>query len=136
MEGLAQKTVPGIAFTSPQEAYSKVEAAGGPYPVPREHYPLMVTFADVDDPTSVQRVDPDDLAATFGAGVRLKAVTLEIVDGKSITAGRVVGVLGNLGVIGDARPTLIPNPPRLVKDAADPAVQYLSVNAFSTEAYK
>ena len=38
----------------------------------------MVTFADIAAPTSVARMDPNDLAASFGEGVRLKALTLEI----------------------------------------------------------
>lgn len=29
-------------------------------------YPLLVTFADIDDPASVQRLDPDDLDASLG----------------------------------------------------------------------
>lgn len=49
-----------------------------PVPLPREAWPLMVTFDDIADPASVRRVDPDDLAATFGPGVRLQAVTLEV----------------------------------------------------------
>ena len=31
----------------------------------RSAYPMLVTFGDLDDPASVERVDPDDLAATF-----------------------------------------------------------------------
>jgi hypothetical protein len=61
--------------------------------VPRELYPLLVTFEDINDPASVKRVDPDDLAAMFGPGHRLKTVTLEITD-DPITEGRVESVLG------------------------------------------
>lgn len=43
-------------------------------------YPMLVTFGDVDDPTSVKEVDPDDLAASFGEGVRLKRITVELTD--------------------------------------------------------
>ena len=46
--------------------------------IPRDDYPMLVTFTDINDPKSVQLVDPDDLAATFGAGVSLKRITLEI----------------------------------------------------------
>lgn len=41
-------------------------------------YPLLVTFADPADPTSVQRVDPANLAASFGPGVTLKRITVEV----------------------------------------------------------
>ena len=30
-----------------------------------KHYPLLVTFDDINDPASVKRVDPDDLDAAF-----------------------------------------------------------------------
>jgi hypothetical protein len=43
-------------------------------------YPMMVTFGDPADPTSVAQVDPDDLAAIFGEGVKLKRITVELTD--------------------------------------------------------
>lgn len=46
----------------------------------RSAYPMLVTFGDIDDPTSVALVDPDDLAATFGEGVSLKRITVQITD--------------------------------------------------------
>lgn len=46
----------------------------------RSAYPTLVTFADIDDPTSVQLVDPDDLAATFGEGTALRRITVQITD--------------------------------------------------------
>lgn len=48
--------------------------------------PMLVTFKDISDPKSVQRVDPDDLSASFGAGVKLKAITVEITD-DTVTSG-------------------------------------------------
>lgn len=48
--------------------------------VPREAYPLLVTFTDINDPNTVRQVDPDDLGATFGPGVSLKRITLDITD--------------------------------------------------------
>lgn len=41
---------------------------------------MMVTFGDEADPTSVAEVDPDDLAATFGEGVKVKRITVELTD--------------------------------------------------------
>jgi hypothetical protein len=46
----------------------------------RSAYPMLVTFGDLDDPTSVAKIDPDDLAATFGEGVKLKRITAELTD--------------------------------------------------------
>lgn len=48
-------------------------------------YPMLVTFGDLGDPTSVERVDPDDLAATFGEGARLKRVTVQLTDDRVTT---------------------------------------------------
>ena len=50
--------------------------------------PLLVTFTDIKDPTTVKKVDPDNLAATFGPGVSLKSITLEITD-ETVTEGKV-----------------------------------------------
>lgn len=57
-------------------------------------YPMLVTFGDLDDPTSVERVDPDDLAASFGEGVALKRITVQITDDPVTT-----GIEGRLGVV-------------------------------------
>ena len=47
---------------------------------------MLVTFADRDDPTSVARVDPDDLAASFGEGVKLRRITVQLTD-DPVTSG-------------------------------------------------
>lgn len=46
----------------------------------RSAYPMLVTFGDLADPASVAEVDPDDLAATFGEGVALKRITVQLTD--------------------------------------------------------
>ncbi len=70
-----------------------------------KQYPLLVTFSDIEDPASVARVDPDDLAATFGPGYALASITLAITD-EPVTKGRVEAVLGWLGDIkGRIKPT-------------------------------
>lgn len=64
--------------------------------VPRENYPLLVTFHDINDPTTVTHVDPDDLAASFGPGVSLKRIALTITDEPG-TGGEVEKLLSWLG---------------------------------------
>ena len=54
--------------------------------VPAELLPMLVRFRDIADPKSVERVDPNNLAAAFGPGVTLKRATLEITD-EPITTG-------------------------------------------------
>ena len=46
----------------------------------RSAYPMMVTFGDLNDPTSVALVDPDDLAASFGEGINISRITAELTD--------------------------------------------------------
>lgn len=48
--------------------------------------PYLVHFADLSDPASVQQVNPDDLAASFGQGYRLKSLTVQITD-EPVTTG-------------------------------------------------
>ncbi|MBL8579332.1 MAG: hypothetical protein JNK47_19175 [Mesorhizobium sp.] len=66
---------------------TELETLRGVRHVPHDRLPLLVTFTDVNDPTTVQRVDPNNLAATFGAGFWLRRVMLEITDEK-VTKGR------------------------------------------------
>lgn len=48
--------------------------------VPRKEYPMLVTFGDVNVPSSIKLVDPLNLAATFGSGYALSKVELSITD--------------------------------------------------------
>jgi hypothetical protein len=53
------------------------------YSDPRQYnksatYPLIVRFRDPQDPSTVELVQPDDLAASFGTGVRLKGITVQV----------------------------------------------------------
>lgn len=48
--------------------------------VEKKNIPTMVTFKDIKDPKSVIAVDRANLAGTFGTGVTLKDVTIEMTD--------------------------------------------------------
>lgn len=48
-----------------------------------QEIPYLVRFRDINDPTSVEAVDPNDLAKSFGQGVSLKRANIEI-----LSAGR------------------------------------------------
>ncbi len=50
--------------------------------VPIDRLPRLVRFRDLSDPFSVETVDPRNLAAVFGPGVRLVGATVEITEGK------------------------------------------------------
>lgn len=47
--------------------------------VPIDKLGLLVRFRDPNDPATVERVDPMDLAASFGPGVAIRQVIVEIV---------------------------------------------------------
>ena len=47
---------------------------------PFEGLPMLARLRDPLDPATAERVDPTNLAATFGAGVRLVRVTVQITD--------------------------------------------------------
>lgn len=58
-----------------------------------DDYPLLVRFRDIDDPTSVERVEPDDLAASFGDGYALRRIAVETTGGPVTRGGpRAAGV--------------------------------------------
>jgi hypothetical protein len=47
--------------------------------------PDLVTFNNIGDPNSLSLIDPTDLAATLGQGIRWKSMTLQIVDDPTTT---------------------------------------------------
>jgi hypothetical protein len=74
------------------EAWAKIETLRAKRDVPRAEYPLLVTFADINDPKSVKEVKPDKFSDVFGAGYSLSAITLEITD-EAVTVGSIEKVL-------------------------------------------
>lgn len=67
--------------------FAAVRAAhgAGPTLLRPDLTPLLVTFRDINDPKTVERVDPENLAASFGAGVKLGAATVELTDAQVTT---------------------------------------------------
>jgi hypothetical protein len=50
-------------------------------------YPLLLRFGNIADPRTVEQVDPDNLAASFGYGVRLKRITITMLGKTPVTKG-------------------------------------------------
>jgi hypothetical protein len=78
-----------------EELYRKVAADRRVWPIKRrevsaihdvDNYPYFVRFKNMADPKSVEQVDPDDLAKTFGAGFKLKSLTVQMTD-EPVTVG-------------------------------------------------
>ena len=61
------------------ENFSAIGKLTGKRELPLEKLPLLVRFRDIADPLTVEKVEPENLAKSFGAGVRLRRVTIEIV---------------------------------------------------------
>ena len=68
-----------------------------------EAWPMLVTFGDLADPTSVSEVDPDDMAASFGEGYAINRITVQLTDEPVTT-----GIEERLGWLTD--PTVMENP--------------------------
>ena len=56
--------------------------ARGPQDVDLKNLPTLVTFKDINDPITIQLVQPHTLNSTFGVGYDLTKVTMEITDGQ------------------------------------------------------
>lgn len=97
-----------------------------------DEYPLLVRFSDINSPATVEEVNSANLAGIFGPGVRLNRITIAVTE-DDVTEG-IDKRLGWLGPVGRERGTLIPNPPRLMKDTSP--VQRVSPGDFSTELWK
>lgn len=89
--------------------------------IARGDFPLLVAFRDTADPTSIAKVDPDDLALHFGAGVRLKRIWVELV-GDPVTSGieNRLRWLGDTGLSLDSksRPTSDPTFAQTIRHSA------------------
>ena len=93
----------------------------------RSAYPMLVTFGDLDDPTSVTLVNPDDLAASFGEGVTLRRITVEMTD-EPMTEG----IVERLEWLRDLFPGML-NGDRFEDFRKSDFAARISVGAFSTE---
>jgi hypothetical protein len=69
----------------------------------RDPLPMLVTFADIDDPKTIEKVEPGNLAAHFGAGVMLKRICIETGDDPVTT-----GIESNLKWLATHRGSMVP----------------------------
>ena len=97
--GRESRVIDGDLF---DEVRDQRDRAAGVITVPDYQFPMLVTFDDLTDPASVKLVDAADLAASFGPGVRLKSVVLEVTD-EAVTEGVVARHLAWLGKYPETR---------------------------------
>ncbi len=81
---LARDVVPDV--------YRRRGLASGVITLSPDNYPLLVRFDELNDPASVKKVDPNNLAASFGEGFKLKRITVEVTS-ENVTKGIVLQIL-------------------------------------------
>lgn len=91
--------------------------------------PMLVRFRDITDPTTVERVDPDDLAASFGEGVKLRRVTVQLTDDPVTT-----GIEKRLGWLDSYRKKHFDGTSSFIEDlTTDELAAHMYSGSFSTE---
>ncbi|KWV91262.1 hypothetical protein [Erythrobacter sp. YT30] len=125
-DGAAKQKVRAILRMQGEYDLPLYERAG---PRRRHMYPMLVTFGDLDDPTSVEKVDPLDLAATFGEGLTLKRITVQVTDDPVTT-----GIEKRLAWLREYEATWFDGSSTGSQDlTTDALVAQLSATYFSTE---
>ena len=95
----------------------------------RSAYPTLVTFANLADPASVKRVDPDKLAATFGEGFNLKCIAVQMTDDPLTT-----GIERRFSWMNSYRDRCFNGESNIAEDLkVDDLAAHLSAGSFSTE---
>ncbi|MBR1190843.1 hypothetical protein JQ634_00045 [Bradyrhizobium sp. AUGA SZCCT0240] len=71
---------PGGALPEPiDEGLKQLRRISGSRELPLTSLPLLVRFRDMNDPKTVEKVDPIDIGRSFGDGTKLVRATVEIV---------------------------------------------------------
>jgi hypothetical protein len=68
--------------------------------VPPKHFPMLVTFSNINDPRSVKQVDPNNLSTALGFGYSLRNINIEITN-ENVTIGEIDNVLSWLKKLRD-----------------------------------
>jgi hypothetical protein len=85
---------PGGAFPHPiKSGLRQVQHLSGKREVPLTSLPLMVRFRDLNNPMTIEKLDPLDLEKSFGPATKLNRATLEIVS-SGIWPFNVLGISG------------------------------------------
>ena len=65
-------------YLKPGGMIPAVQGLSGKVNLPLTRLPMIVRFADINDPKSVEQVDPEHMDKTFGPGVKITRASLEI----------------------------------------------------------
>ena len=92
-------------------------------------YPMLVTFKDIADPKTVEKVDPDNFVATFGKGYALRRITVQLTDAPVTN-----GIQRRFSWWEKYRDLHFDDTPTIINDLTNPSLAaHLSSGTFSTE---
>ena len=94
--------------------------------------PMLVTFDDPIDPTTMREVDPLRLDVAFGDGYSLRSIHVSETSQEPTTT--ILSHLPWLSGVGQQRGSVLPNPPRYMGDASP--IQLVAPSDFDTELYR
>ena len=63
-----------------QDSLNSISKRRDSVDLPLNKLPMLVRFNNLNDPSSVERVDPNDLPTSFGLGVRIVSATFAVTD--------------------------------------------------------
>lgn len=79
VEGINYLALRAFSAKGRRVSFSDIGRVTGDAAVTGELIPVLVSFADINDPKTAREVQPDDLESTLGKGVRLRDVHVEVV---------------------------------------------------------
>lgn len=110
-----------------EQGLAQIRSLNGKVVLPIGSLPTLVRFSDVDDPTTAERVDPEDFAKTFGPAAKFIRATVEIVPTGRWPWNR-IGISGEAITTGIDNRLVWLNAPELLKgplwDWRDPNYDY------------
>lgn len=71
--------VRAFSATGQRAVFKQMDRLSGSAAVPLKYMPVLATFADSADPSTMKSIKADDLASAFGRDVRLRRMAVEIV---------------------------------------------------------
>lgn len=79
VEGINYIALRAFSVGGRRLSFSNVGQVTGDAAVTGDLIPVLVSFADLNDPNSARAIPPDDFEGTFGKGVRLRGLRVEVV---------------------------------------------------------
>ena len=109
----------------------KKTTAMSPVAVPAENAPVLVTFKDVNDPTSMRLLTPDNVQALLGPGVKLRSTMVSTVPNGywPLDVGGVLGEPVTRGI--EAKLPWLKGEPAPVNQAAANALNAAGIKGFA-----